>query len=54
LKYPIADPEHVDERRAAMGLSALADYLESSKQMLEQFRKCKDNWPHRSIGGFDE
>ena len=43
LEYPIADPEHVDERRAAIGLSALADYLESSKQMLEQFRKRKDN-----------
>jgi hypothetical protein len=39
LEHPIADPEHVDERRAAVGLSSLAEYLESSRPMLEQFRK---------------
>lgn len=39
LGYPIADPEQVDERRAAVGLGPLAEYLASSQQMLEQFRK---------------
>lgn len=39
LEYPIADQEHVDERREAVGLSSLAEYLESSKNMLEQIKK---------------
>lgn len=39
LEYPIADQEHVDERREAVGLSSLAEYLESSKDMLEQIKK---------------
>jgi hypothetical protein len=43
LEYPIADQEQVDERRMAVGLSSLAEYLESSKQMLEQFQKRRSN-----------
>ena len=39
LEYPIDDQEHVDERRASVGLSSLAEYLESSRPMLEQFKK---------------
>lgn len=31
---PIADPEQVDERRLAVGLSTLSEYLERSKEML--------------------
>jgi hypothetical protein len=31
--YPIADEEHVDERRAEMGLPPLADYLEMVKRV---------------------
>lgn len=31
--YPIADPEHVDERRAAVGLAPLAEYLAESQEM---------------------
>jgi hypothetical protein len=38
LEYPIDDAEHVDDRRAAVGLEPLAKYLASSQQMLEQFR----------------
>jgi hypothetical protein len=41
LEYPIADREHVDERRAAVGLNTLAAYFESSRQMLEQLKKRK-------------
>lgn len=41
LTYPIADREHVDERRAAVGLSSLGEYLEISRPMLEQVRKCR-------------
>jgi hypothetical protein len=37
--YLIVDPEHVDERRAAVGLSSLEAYLESSRQMLERAGK---------------
>lgn len=43
LEYPIADQEHVDVRRAAVGLPSLAEYVESSRQMLEQFWKRKGN-----------
>lgn len=43
LEYLIADQEHVDERRMAVGLASLAEYLESSRQMLEQFKKRKGN-----------
>lgn len=43
LEYPIADQEHVDERRAAVGLSSFAEYRESSKSMLEQFQKRRKN-----------
>lgn len=43
--YPIADPEQVDERRLAVGLSTLAEYLEQSKKLLVQFRKYQDHCP---------
>jgi hypothetical protein len=43
LEYPMADPEHVDERRAAVGLGPLAEYIASSQQMLEQFKKRTGN-----------
>ena len=39
--YPIADQEHVDERRAAVGLSSLADYLNESSQMRKKKKKLK-------------
>jgi hypothetical protein len=39
LEYPIDDQEHVDERRASVGLSSLAEYLERSRPALEQFKK---------------
>jgi hypothetical protein len=31
FEYPIEDPEHVDERRSAVGLSSLAEYLAESR-----------------------
>ena len=40
-EYPIADQEHVDERRAAVGLSSLAEYLDESRQMREQVKKLR-------------
>jgi len=43
LEYPIHDPEHVDERRVAVGLPALADYLASSREMMEQLKKRKSS-----------
>jgi hypothetical protein len=52
LEYPIADPDHVDERRAAVGLSSLAAYLENSRQILEQSQKRRGKRPHHSTGGF--
>jgi hypothetical protein len=39
LEYPIADQEHVDERRAAMELDSLADYIANSSKMQAEF-----NW----------
>jgi hypothetical protein len=39
LDYPIADPEHVDERRATVGLPPLAEYLAGSNHMLARFQK---------------
>jgi hypothetical protein len=38
LEYPIADQEHVDERRAVMGLVPLAEYIANSDKMLAEFK----------------
>jgi hypothetical protein len=37
--YPIVDPEHVDERRAAVGLASLAEYLAESQEMRRTIKK---------------
>ena len=42
-EYPIADIEQVDERRAAVGLSSLKEYLESSRQLLERVNKRRQS-----------
>jgi hypothetical protein len=39
LEYPIADQEHVDERRAMVGLPSMAEYLASSSQIQELVKK---------------
>ena len=41
LEYPIADPEHVDERRAAVGLNSLAEYISDSSKMQAEFKKTR-------------
>lgn len=38
LEYPIADHEHVDERRAAVGLESLAEYMADSSKMQAGFK----------------
>jgi hypothetical protein len=38
LDYPITDLEHVDERRAVMGLDSLAEYIANSSKMQTEFR----------------
>ncbi len=32
MPYPVADPDHVDQRRAAHGLAPVADYICSLAQ----------------------
>ncbi|RPI92451.1 MAG: hypothetical protein EHM40_12990 [Chloroflexi bacterium] len=39
FEYPIADQEHVDERRAAVGLSSLAEYLAESNKFRRMIKK---------------
>lgn len=39
IEYIIADQENVDERRAAVGLPPLEDYLTSSQQFMKQVKK---------------
>lgn len=44
--FPLEDPDHVDERRKAMGLQPLAEYLEKSFQMkwdVEAYKKANGN-----------
>lgn len=44
--FPLEDPDHVDERRKAMGLPPLAEYLEKSFQMkwdVEAYKKANGN-----------
>ncbi|MEE1945410.1 DUF6624 domain-containing protein [Pedobacter sp. KR3-3] len=44
--FPLDDPDHVDERRKAMGLQPLAEYLEKSFQMkwdVEAYKKANGN-----------
>lgn len=41
LEYPIADEEHVDERRATVGLPPLAEYIAKSSPWLAKFKKSK-------------
>ena len=38
-EHPIVDPEHVDERRAKMGLPPLSEYLAQSKEMMEKVKQ---------------
>jgi uncharacterized protein DUF6624 len=38
LDYPITDLNHVDERRAAMGLDSLAEYILNSSKMQTEFK----------------
>jgi hypothetical protein len=41
-EHPIADPEHVDERRAKMGLPPLAEYLAQSREMMEKVKQRRN------------
>ena len=46
---PLEDPDHVDERRKAMGLPPLAEYLEKSFQMkwdVEAYKKANGSSGH--------
>jgi hypothetical protein len=49
LEYPIADPEHVDERRAEACLPPLEEYLASTKQITKSFRTTEKNKALRSF-----
>ena len=40
LEYPITDPEHVDERRASMGLGSLAEYIADSSKIQAKFKRA--------------
>lgn len=42
LEYPVADEEHVDRRRAAVGLPPLAEYVANSRQWLANFKNRED------------
>jgi hypothetical protein len=46
IGHPIADPEHVDERRLAVGLSTRAEYLAQSKEWPVHIYKHGDRQPH--------
>ena len=40
LEYPITDPEHVDERRAAVGLVSLAAYIADSSKIQAELKRA--------------
>jgi hypothetical protein len=43
FEYPIADRQHVDERRAAVGLSSLAEYLTESSAIRKMIKNDVPN-----------
>ena len=43
-EHPIVDAEHVDERRAKVGLPPLAESVAQSKEMMEEVKQRKGRW----------